>query len=71
MTDASEVNASFEVGKGLIAKIVMAVIGFSGTILFARLLGASDFGGYYLLLMIAEFLKKPVDGWSVAAKKRY
>lgn len=71
MTDASEVDLSFEVGKGLIAKVVMAVIGFAGTILFARLLGASDFGGYYLLLMIAEMLKKPVDGWSVAAKKRY
>lgn len=71
MTDASEVDLSFEVGKGLIAKVVMAVIGFAGTILFARLLGASDFGGYYLLLMIAEMLKKPVDGWSAAAKKRY
>lgn len=71
MTDASEVSLSLEVSKGLIAKIVMAVVGFSGTIIFARILGAANFGGYYLLLMIAEILKKPIDGWSIAAKKRY
>jgi O-antigen/teichoic acid export membrane protein len=71
MTEASEINPSLEVSKGLIAKVVMAFVGFAGTIVFARVLGASKFGSYYLLLMIAEILKKPVDGWSEAAKKRY
>lgn len=71
MTDASEVNLSMEVSKGLVAKVVMAVVGFAGTIIFARVLGPTKFGSYYLLLMIAEILKKPVDGWSAAAKKRY
>jgi len=71
MTDASEVNLSMEVSKGLVAKVVMALIGFVGTIVFARVLGATKFGSYYLLLMIAEILKKPVDGWGAAAKKRY
>lgn len=71
MTDASEVDLSVEVSKGLVAKILMAAIGFAGTIIFARVLGSAKFGGYYLLLMIAEILKKPVDGWSAAARKRY
>lgn len=71
MTDASDVNLSMEVSKGLVAKVLMAVVGFAGTIIFARVLGASKFGSYYLLLMIAEMLKKPVDGWSAAARKRY
>lgn len=71
MTDASNVNLSMEVSKGLVAKVLMAMVGFAGTIIFARKLGATNFGGYYLLLMIAEILKKPVDGWSAATKKRY
>lgn len=71
MIDASEVNLSMEVSKGLVAKVVMALVGFIGTIIFARVLGPTKFGSYYLLLMIAEILKKPVDGWSAAAKKRY
>jgi O-antigen/teichoic acid export membrane protein len=71
MIGASEVDLSLEVSKGLIAKVLMAATGFVGTILFARLLGATSFGGYYLLLMIVEISKKPVDGWSAAAKKRY
>lgn len=71
MSDASEVNLSMEVSKGLVAKVLMALVGFAGTIIFARVLGATKFGSYYLLLMIVEILKKPVDGWSAAAKKRY
>jgi O-antigen/teichoic acid export membrane protein len=71
MTDASDINFSVEVSKGVIAKVLMAAIGFAGTIVFARVLGATKFGGYYLVLMIVEILKKPVDGWGTAAKKRY
>lgn len=73
MTDleASEVNFSLEVTKGVIAKFVMAGLGFVGTVIFARELGPSLIGRYYLLLSLVHLLSRPVAGVSVAAKKRF
>lgn len=69
--DASTVSLGGETAKGLVAKAAMAIIGFVGMILFARILGPSRFGAYHLLLSLALLVERPVSGgWSSAAKKR-
>ncbi len=68
---ASETHLGVEVGKGFVAKLVGAVFGFVGTIIFARLLGPTDFGGFYLLLSIVKVAKRPIDGISAATRKRF
>lgn len=69
--DASTVSLGGETAKGTVAKAAMALIGFVGTILFARLLGPSQFGSYHLLLSVALLVERPISGgWSSAAKKR-
>lgn len=71
MTEASEVPFGLEVSKGLIAKFLMAIIGFIGTILFARILGPVAFGGFYLVWSVVKIVKLPVDGFETASMKRY
>lgn len=71
MTEASEVPFGLEVTKGVVGKFLMAIIGFAGTILFARILGPVGFGGFYLLWSVVLIAKLPVDGISSASKKRY
>lgn len=71
MTEASEVQFGLEVTKGVIGKFLMAIIGFVGTVLFARILGPVAFGGFYLLWSIVLIAKLPIDGLSTASKKRY
>lgn len=68
---AGDMNLGLEVGKGFIAKIIMAAFGFAGTIIFARVLGPTSFGGFYLLLSLVELSKRPVIGVGDAVKKRY
>lgn len=71
MTQASEVPFGLEVTRGVIAKFLMAVIGFAGTIIFARILGPVAFGGFYLVWSVVQIGKLPVDGVSQAAQKRF
>lgn len=71
MTEASEVPLGLEVTKGVIAKFLLAAIGFVGTILFARILGPAAFGGFYLIWAIVKIAKLPIDGFSHASKKRF
>lgn len=68
---AADVDLGLEISKGIIAKIVQAVLGFAGTVIFARVLGPTDFGGYYLLLSLVSIVDRPVSGMSSATKKRY
>lgn len=70
-TDASSVSLGGETVKATLAKFTMAAIGFVGTIVFARLLGPTGFGGYYLLFSIVKLVDRAVSGWGVATKKRY
>ena len=70
MSEAAKTNLSRETLGGTIAQFVMAAIGFVGTVIFARWLGPSAFGGVYLLFALVKFADRPMNGWSQAAKKR-
>lgn len=69
--DTTEINVGLESLKGFLAKLVQAVLGFIGTVIFARMLGPRDFGGFYFLLSIVHFTTTPLVGISDALKKRY
>lgn len=71
MTEASDVPFGLELTKGVVAKFLLAGIGFLGTIVFARVLGPVSFGGYYLVLTIVRLSKLPIDGFAKAGKKRF
>lgn len=68
---AAERSFGLEVGKGVVAKLIQAVLGFAGTIIFARILGPTDFGGYYLLLSLVGLSRRPIAGFSGATRKRF
>lgn len=68
---AGEMDLGVEVGKGMAAKMVQAAFGFAGAIIFARVLGPTGFGGFYLLLSLVELSKRPINGVSTAIQKRY
>lgn len=55
----------------MVGKFALAALGFVGTIVFARVLGPQDFGGFYLLLAIARIATRPVSGVAAAAKQRF
>lgn len=73
MSDESARDVSFglEVGKGFVAKLLQAALGFAGTVIFARALGPTDFGGYYLLLSVIGLAERPIVGFSGATRKRF
>lgn len=70
MSEAAGISLSTETLGGTVAQFTMAAIGFAGTIIFARWLGPSAFGGIYLLFALVKFADRPMNGWSNAAKKR-
>lgn len=71
MSNAGDMNFSLEVAKSFVGTVVQAVLGFAGTIVFARVLGPVEFGGFYLLLSISQIIDRPFKGWSMAVKKRF
>lgn len=71
MSDAGDLKLGLESLKGFGGNFVQAIIGFVGTIVFARLLGPTSFGGFYFLLTLATFTDRPMRGFVTAAKKRY
>lgn len=70
-SDPGEMNLGLEVLKGFWGKLLQAVLGFVGTIIFARALGPNSFGGFYLLLSLVMLANRPVMGIAVATKKRF
>lgn len=64
------VNLRLEILKGFTGKVVQAVIGFAGTVVFARVLGATSFGGFYFLLALVFLVDRPLNGLSYSMKKR-
>ena len=70
-TDAGSINVGLESLKGLIAKFAQAILGFVGTILFARILGPTSFGGFYFLFSIVTLATRPVGGFGNAIRKRF
>jgi O-antigen/teichoic acid export membrane protein len=71
VTEATDVNLGSETAKATIAKFAMAVTGFFASILFARELGPTMFGGYYLLFGVTKLADRPLTGWATASKKRF
>lgn len=69
-TEASDVSLGGETAKATLAKFTMAVAGFVGTIVFARLLGPVGIGGYYLLITVIRLSNRPIGGLSSAVQKR-
>jgi O-antigen/teichoic acid export membrane protein len=57
--------------KGFAGKIVQSVLGFVGTIVFARILGPKSFGGFYFLLALVFLADKPLRGTATAISKRF
>ncbi|WP_266075059.1 lipopolysaccharide biosynthesis protein [Haladaptatus caseinilyticus] len=70
MSEAAGISLSRETLGGTVAQFTMAAVGFAGTVIFARWLGPSAFGGVYLLFAVAKLVDRPMNGWSLAAKKR-
>ncbi|WP_126661908.1 oligosaccharide flippase family protein [Haloterrigena salifodinae] len=67
---AAEADFGIEISKGVLAKFFMAAVGFAGSVVFARVLGPTGYGAFYLLLTLVEVLDNPVTGWGDACKKR-
>lgn len=59
-----------ETVKASALKFGMALIGFVGTIVFARHLGSSAIGGYYLLITAVKLSNRPINGLAEAVQKR-
>ncbi|WP_363466223.1 lipopolysaccharide biosynthesis protein [Halogeometricum borinquense] len=68
--EASDISLGGETVKAALGKFIMALIGFVGTIIFARWLGSDSLGGYYLLLTAAALSNRPVQGLAEAIQKR-
>lgn len=65
-----DTNFGLEVSRGVLAKFAMAVIGFAGSVLFARVLGPESYGSFYVVVTLVNILDNPVTGWGNACKKR-
>lgn len=70
MEDASEKSLSRETLKGVAAKFSMNLIGFGGTVIFARVLGAEGLGDFYTLMSVAALVNQVPSAFSSAIKKR-
>lgn len=64
-------NLGTEALKGSLGKFVQGILGFGGVIVFTRLVGKSDFGGYYLLLSLVLLANRPIVGVANAVMKRW
>jgi O-antigen/teichoic acid export membrane protein len=69
--DAGEINLSLESVKGFFGKIVQYLLGFAGTVIFARILGPTSFGGFYTLFSVVFLAQQPLVGVANAIEKRF
>ena len=65
-----ESGFGLEVSKGFVAKIVLAAIGFLGSVVFARVLGPAGYGAFHVILAASEILDNPISGFGSACMKR-
>ncbi|MFC4543271.1 lipopolysaccharide biosynthesis protein [Halosolutus amylolyticus] len=68
--NVGEADFGLEISRGVLAKFAMAAIGFAGSVIFARVLGPSGYGTFYVVLTLVHVLDNPVTGWGGACKKR-
>jgi len=59
-----------QIGIGTIGKTLGAAVAFGGSVVLARTIGDTGYGGFYLLLSISMFLDNPITQWAVACRKR-
>jgi len=71
MTEPGDMNLGLETMKGLAGKMAQAATGFAGAVIFARVLGPTSFGGFYLLLTLVTVADRPMRGAAQALRKRY
>lgn len=65
-----DLKMGLEVFKGFSGKLAQAVIGFIGTIIFARVLGPTSFGAFYFLQSLVFISDRPIKGTGSALSKR-
>ncbi|MFB6234052.1 MAG: lipopolysaccharide biosynthesis protein [Halopenitus sp.] len=65
-----EVKIGAEALSGGVARIALLGIGFVGSVVFARVLGATGFGAFYLLVTLENVIDRPVIGLSESVQKR-
>jgi O-antigen/teichoic acid export membrane protein len=71
MAGADDRKLGWEALKGFAGKIIQAILGFAGTIIFARALGPISFGGFYFLLSLVFIVERPIQGFGQAIRKRW
>lgn len=71
MADAGGMDLGLETIKSFAGKLIQAVTGFAGTLVFANELGATSFGGFYLLVALVFVVDRPMRGVARAFRKRY
>lgn len=69
MPNLSDLDVGKEAINGTIAQFATVGVGFVGTVVFARVLGPTNFGGVMLFLAIVGMLGNPMDGFAVAVHK--
>jgi O-antigen/teichoic acid export membrane protein len=70
MRDTTSLSVGREALYSLVSKLVMALVGFGGTVVFARLLGPSGLGVYRTALAVAFVATQVSGGVGTAVKKR-
>ncbi|WP_132058340.1 oligosaccharide flippase family protein [Halorussus amylolyticus] len=68
--DTTDLSLGRETAVAVVAKLVLAAMGFVGVVVFARVLGTEGVGKYYFLLAMAKVTTQIPGGVSNAIKKR-
>ncbi|WP_158854450.1 oligosaccharide flippase family protein [Halorhabdus sp. CUG00001] len=68
--NTAELDLGRETLIAVAAKLVLAVTGFAGVIIFTRVLGLGGVGKYYAILAAANLLNQVLSGFNGAIKKR-
>ncbi|WP_440005440.1 lipopolysaccharide biosynthesis protein [Halomicrococcus sp. SG-WS-1] len=71
MSNPGNTKLGLEALKGFPGKVLQAILGFAGTIIFARILGPTSFGGFYFLLSLVFIVDRPIRGFGAAIRKRW
>lgn len=70
MSKAADISLGRETVLATAARLVMALGGFAGVVVFARVLDRSVFGGVYVIYGIVRVVDRPMVGFGGAGQKR-
>lgn len=70
MRDTTKLDIDREAFWSLVSNVTMGMVGFGGTLVFARVLGASGLGVYHTALAAAFIFTKFTSGIAIAVRKR-